>query len=168
MAGLAAHDAMSRFQSRQSAAGASGAGELIAVDQRPEHLAFDFDFLVGQPDLLELAREPRDHGTLRRGLAARPALSPPSHARIFPRCAPLEPFTNSQDAGRPNFDCSQFRLAKTLSSFAAVRRMCQYTVTCLALTLHTGRIRRRSHPRAVLVVRKGTPPRWSDVLQVCG
>src|SRR3954469_8441556 len=113
MAGLAAHDAMSRFQSRQSAAGASGAGELIAVDERLEHLAFDFDFLVGQPDLLELAREPRDHGTLRRGLAARPALPPPSDARIFARCAPLEPLTNSQTGRRLHLDCSQSGLSTT-------------------------------------------------------
>jgi len=124
MAGLAAHDAMSRFHSRQSA-GASGAGELIAVDERLEHLALDFDFLVGQSDLLELAREPRDGGALRRGLAARPALSPPSHAWIFPRCATLEPFTNSQDARRLDVDCSQFGLSRTLSSFVVVRPVCQ-------------------------------------------
>lgn len=141
----------------------------MAVGERLQHLALDFDFLLGQSNLLELGREPRDYGTLRRGLAVRPALSPPLQARIFTRCAPLEPLTNSQDARRPDLDCSQFGLAKTLSSFIAVRRICQHTRRLLALTLHTGGIRgdpiswggscRRDMERHL---------QWSDVLQVCG
>jgi hypothetical protein len=39
-----------------------------------------------------------------------------------------------------------------LSSFVAVRRMCQYTVKCLALTLHTAGIRSDPNQEAVLVV----------------
>ena len=139
MAGLAAHDAMSRFHSRQSG-GASGAGGLISVGERLQHLAFDLDVLLRQSDLLELSREPRDAGTLRRGLAVRPALAPPLQPRIFARCAPLEPLTNSQDTRRLGVDCSRSGLSRTLSSFVVVRPACQPTGICLAFTLHAAGI----------------------------